>query len=272
VHFWNAESGAPAGQATEHGGAVSSMAFSPDGARLASGARDGTAVIWDAAGARKLHVLRGGQDRVAAVVFSPDGQTLATGHHAEARLWDVATGLPLATLAGYEQAILSAAFSPDGKTLAALGSDGVAQLWSVPEGKRIQEYRTPVNGGYDVAFSPDGQRLFVASGEGRVFVWDVATGALVDSMVANAREGGLPVEWVAPLAGDQLLTISRDGSLLVFKASPADGPKALRATGERSNYRVCRADFRVVAVTRPEADSVWAPEEACGPEAKSTGP
>lgn len=41
-----------------HSQAVKSLSWSPDGAKLASGARDGTVRIWDAATAIELRLLR----------------------------------------------------------------------------------------------------------------------------------------------------------------------------------------------------------------------
>jgi WD40 repeat protein len=201
------------------------------------------------------------------VVFSTDGAVVAAAIDSEVKLWDTATGQLRATLGGYEQAVLAMAFSKGGETLAALASDGYARLWSVPYGKAIRDYRAPVNGGYDVAFSPDGDRLFVAGGEGQVFVWQTATGTLVESLLAGAREPGLPMESVIPIGNDQLLTAARDGSVMVFRAPPVNRAMALLEAGQRTNYRVCRKDFRVVALApQPPADTVWAPDEACAEE------
>ena len=71
---------------------VNSVAFSPDGTTLASGAG------------------------------RPDNTV---------RLWDVATGQHKATLTGHTNSILSVAFSPDGTTLASGGGDGTALLWNL---------------------------------------------------------------------------------------------------------------------------------------------
>ena len=207
------------------------------------------------------------------MMFSPDGATLVTAQDTEVRLRDAATGEVRRVLGGYEQMVLGMAFSPDGRTLAALASDGVARLWTFPEGKPIRDLQAPVNGGYDVAFSPDGERLFVAGGDGQVFVWHVATGVLLERLNAAAWEPGLSVERVVPMGGDQVLTVARDGSVMLFRAPPADRARALLATGQGTNYRVCRKDFRVVPVSpRPPAESVWAPEAQCGDDGPASQP
>ncbi len=59
-----------------HVGAVHSVAFTPDGARLASASRDGAIFLWDVATRRKVGNLAGHTMRVNDVKFLPDGQTL----------------------------------------------------------------------------------------------------------------------------------------------------------------------------------------------------
>jgi hypothetical protein len=62
-----------------HTDAVTSVAFSPDGKRLATGSNDNTAKIWDLDSAKALMTLEGHTDAVNSVAFSPDGKRLATG-------------------------------------------------------------------------------------------------------------------------------------------------------------------------------------------------
>ena len=69
---------------------VISLAFSPDGKRLAGGKAQKLA-IWDAATGKQLHFLAWHTGIIESLAFSPDGKTLATGstdHHI--KLWDLA--------------------------------------------------------------------------------------------------------------------------------------------------------------------------------------
>ena len=62
-----------------HIGPVFSVAWSPDGKRLATGSEDQTATMWDAATGKEVLTLRGHSHFVRSVAWSPDGQRLATG-------------------------------------------------------------------------------------------------------------------------------------------------------------------------------------------------
>ena len=74
-----------------HTGAVHALAFSDNGWLLASGAADGTAMIWTSA-MNLVAIIRGHLGSVRAVAFSPDTNRLATACEDRAvRIWDIRT-------------------------------------------------------------------------------------------------------------------------------------------------------------------------------------
>ena len=171
-------------------GAVTAVAFSPDGRTLASTSDDGTARLWDVATRQQIGQPMTTNDRSVSLAFSPDSMTLATvGEVTGVQLWDVATrhksGGPLGDKP-YARAD-SVAFSGDGKTLA-IGGDGV-RLWDVATRRQIG---TPLASGpvILVAFSADGKTLAIATDDGTVRLWDVATRRQIGSPLAVGRAVG----------------------------------------------------------------------------------
>ena len=62
-----------------NGTTVYTVAFSPDGTRLAVGCKDNTIRLWDLKSYQQVAELRGHTDYVHAVAFSPDGTQLVSG-------------------------------------------------------------------------------------------------------------------------------------------------------------------------------------------------
>src|SRR5262249_33249806 len=99
------------------GGAVISVAYSPDGTLLATAHYFGSVKLWDAA-TRKELVTFPSTGRIIAVAFTPDGKTLAaTSEDWTVKLWAVATREERFTLRGHQHVVSPLAFAPDGRFL-----------------------------------------------------------------------------------------------------------------------------------------------------------
>ena len=145
----------------------------------------GVVAVWFAPGAILLAdevpervTLRGHEEWVGCVCFSPDGKILATaGRDRTIRLWDVARGSHIATLTGHADCIWSVAFSPDGKRLVSAADGGILKLWEVGSAKCAAtldgtRYCWRLK---SVSFGPDGKKVFFPS-ERALAEWDLATG------------------------------------------------------------------------------------------------
>ncbi len=111
-----------------HEDSVNAVAFSPDGARVATASYDGTTKVWNATTGAEIATMPH-EGSVNAVVFSPDGTRVATASSdGSAKVWNAATGAEIATMP-HEYWVLAIAFSPDGTRVATASSDGSAKVW-----------------------------------------------------------------------------------------------------------------------------------------------
>ncbi|MEP0844171.1 MAG: protein kinase [Phycisphaerae bacterium] len=140
VGVWNPESGELLG-AMHVRSEVRSMAVSPDGANVALGLINCSA-IWDLQG-RRLYVFMTGQTGTAnGVAFSPDGRTVATGAwDGTVCWWDPVTGHLRASFRLDAQRVNALAFSPDGRFLADAESGGVVRLWQASSPAEVAAHR-----------------------------------------------------------------------------------------------------------------------------------
>jgi WD40 repeat protein/serine/threonine protein kinase len=170
-----------------HQGGVRAVAFSPDGATLATG-YDTEIKLWDTKSFQELAALRGHSRVVWTLTFSRDGKILASGSEDQTiKLWDTSWLIahermpaePLVdTLKGHTDGVVTLAFAPDGKTLASGGNDRdqTLRLWDMARRKERARLKGHTRAVFAVAFAPDGQTIATSSGDGSIRLWDPTSG------------------------------------------------------------------------------------------------
>ncbi|HEY6139633.1 MAG TPA: WD40 repeat domain-containing protein [Thermoanaerobaculia bacterium] len=178
---------------TQHRGIVREVAWSPDGALLATGAIDNSALIWRRSDGAIVHRLPHPAPGVTGLDLRRDGKVLATAaYDGNIRLWDVSTvgahgvrpqnaamgarRAPLQTFHDQPSTVWTIAFSPDGKLLASGGNDALVRVWDVERGALLHTLRGHKRIVWNVAFSPDGRTLASGSYDFTIRLWDVPSG------------------------------------------------------------------------------------------------
>jgi WD40 repeat protein len=206
---------------------VNSVAFSPDGRRLAiaTNREDNAVIVRDADTGAELETLTGHTAPVWRVTYSPDGTRLASASYDNtARVWDATTGKQLGPPIEHTNFVFGIAFSPDGTRLATAGADGTLIVSDVATG--APKVSLPQPGAVlDLAYSPDGKRLAVAAYSSGAIVWDGPSYA-----VSRTFDLGMPVYSVAfSPDGAQLVTGGENGTIKVWDA--ATGAELRTLTG-----------------------------------------
>jgi WD40 repeat protein/tRNA A37 threonylcarbamoyladenosine biosynthesis protein TsaE len=167
--------------------AICCIAYSPDGHYLASGCSradgiwgsSGDIQLWEVATGKWITTLKGHNNTLNGLAFSPDGKMLASGGGGfggskdnTVRLWDVESHKQVAEIEGHTSSVESVAFSPDGKILASGSGDYTVRLWDIESHQQVAEMKH-TQAVESIAFSPDGKTLASGSLDSTVRLWDV---------------------------------------------------------------------------------------------------
>ncbi len=264
---------------------LNSIAWSPDGLRLAGASNHDSVPVWDARTGAEVFTLRlpttsagvgkisgppttarpgarpgrvfssGTSYGMVALAFSPDGTRLvASSAEGRAPVWDARTGSHLFTLSGYSGMLTAVSWSPDGTKLAAGCTDGTAIVWDTHSWAELLSCRGHTGQVNGVSWNPDGTRLATASQDDTARIWDARSGQEV--LALHPRPGS--VQAVAWSPDGTRLATSAGGMVNVWDAR--SGPESLVLRGHTKAVRAMAFapdSTRLVSVDRSSRVLAW---------------
>jgi WD40 repeat protein len=245
VRAWPSTADQDARVIRSRGVIVGSLAYSPpDGARLATTARDRKVTIWDAETGQVTHTLPYHLlgppstddllDQRSVVSYSPDGGRIAAGApDGSVPVWDTLTRELLQQPRLHSGGVWALAYSPDGSRLATAGQDATVLVWEAATRRvlhKLNGHSKPVS---YLAFSRDAGLLASASMDNTVMIWDATAGKYLHTLRGHET-------WVMGVAfnrdGTRLASASNDNSVNIWEHTFGQGLLGQNVRSRKLNH------------------------------------
>lgn len=225
ARVWDLRSGRPLTPPIRGVSPMTFVAYSPDGARLATTSLDGSVRVWDAVTGQPSCPAIPHAAPPVSITFSPNGELLATTTRQGAvRVWGARSGLPLGPSLEHRNPISRVILSNDEHRVWTVMD--VMPQGSVPPASLGVDDRRPLSGDYQRVPGSNDERVWLL--QRRVVLWDFVSGRR------------MPTPWSRSDLGLPIVASNHEGTLVVGPASDGMSHADARRTAQVWDLRTGR--------------------------------
>ncbi|MDT0442058.1 TIR domain-containing protein [Streptomyces johnsoniae] len=198
---------------------VRTLAFSPDGRRLACTDERGRLRVWDLT--THLPTDFAGHDRqIRSVVFSADGKTLfSAGEDRRVLAWPMDSDeREPRLLCALDAEVWQLHSAPTSPLIAAACDSTCLRIWDTATGEEVALAGAGTVAGRSLRFSLDGRHVFVGCDDGTIRVWSLESRALVAELPGHTSSVWA-LATTRSASGEVLITGSHDETIRVWSAA-----------------------------------------------------
>jgi WD40 repeat protein/serine/threonine protein kinase len=206
-------------------GRVETLAWSPDGSRLAASGswNNGSIRLWDTSTWHEVASNFQGQDEggdIHGLAWSPDGTRLAaTFSDQTVRIWKVPGGESTRVIpsSAHNAQVQAVVWSPDSRCIA-YGTGDTVRIWNVAQDRAGPTLNAPGATVQGLAWSPNGRHILASCSDGEHRMWDLNNDGQRDpSFRSKTYLAGSTVSFSPD--GKRLAASAGGNGLLIWEAS-----------------------------------------------------
>lgn len=169
-----------------HNAGVMEVAYSPDGAMLASVGMDNKVLITQTTNGNLITEFEL-DDFTYSVTFSTDNRFVyVASNDGKITTWDIARGQIVEDRTLAFPTVRQVAYSPGGRYIAAVtDEDALGHVFNSQTNKQIAVLSGHEGRTFAIAYRRDGRQIITAGSGGDVLIWDTSTFQLVDTLTTN---------------------------------------------------------------------------------------
>ncbi|MHC4067512.1 MAG: WD40 repeat domain-containing protein, partial [Planctomycetota bacterium] len=238
------------------------LAFSHDGAVLATASSDDKVTLWNVATGQPIRTLTGHTRAVSGVAFSPDGQLIASGNSDDPiRIWDANDGSLILEFPDPDSTGSILAFTPDSQHLVAT-RDFTARLFRVSDGARLRDFTGHTSYIRSLDISPNGELLATGGNDTDIKLWRILDGALLHTLTGHTflvRSVAFSNDGAVLMSGSdshndptlRFWNVNDGTPLTVYEHETGDGARSVAFSPDDRLVLFARRDATVVTAVNP---------------------